>query len=339
MATTGDLAPMSARGWPPPPKGFRARGPSEQDLDALVALYGEVARARNLEPTTAADIRLRWDGPRWYDEGIIVERKSDGLLAGYAQFTRDVGWDGGLRLWTDGRVSPSATGHGLATFLITRGEVRARQVGAKLPQATRVSLRTTNDNGNDRARQLYERLGFEAIRHLLTMRIDLAKATAVDVASPWGVTIRPVDADADLPQVWAALQLGFADHWDFEPTDYDEWRAILVDRSDRFDPGLWFVAEAAGQVVGAAICHAGDHADRGMGVVQDLAVEPRWRRRHVAMSLLRKAFTTFSDRGLVRAGLEVDDITLEGALRLYEKAGMAVARRTDVYEKVLRPGT
>jgi ribosomal protein S18 acetylase RimI-like enzyme len=55
----------------------------------------------------------------------------------------------------------------------------------------------------------------------------------------------------------------------------------------------------------------------------------------VALALLRSVFASLRDRGITRVGLEVDDITLHGALRLYERAGMRVARRTDVVEKVL----
>jgi hypothetical protein len=42
--------------------------------------------------------------------------------------------------------------------------------------------------------------------------------------------------------------------------------------------------------------------------------------------------------GKARAGLGVDAQSLTGATRLYEKAGMHVAREFLAYEKELRPG-
>jgi len=43
-------------------------------------------------------------------------------------------------------------------------------------------------------------------------------------------------------------------------------------------------------------------------------------------------------QGKARVGLAVDSESLTGATRLYEKAGMAVVRSVEVYEKELRPG-
>jgi ribosomal protein S18 acetylase RimI-like enzyme len=36
-----------------------------------------------------------------------------------------------------------------------------------------------------------------------------------------------------------------------------------------------------------------------------------------------------------RAGLDVDAENLTGAVRLYERAGMHIAKRRDIYEKAL----
>ncbi|MFT5223211.1 MAG: ribosomal protein S18 acetylase RimI-like enzyme [Glaciecola sp.] len=112
---------------------------------------------------------------------------------------------------------------------------------------------------------------------------------------------------------------------------------MLVDRHDDFDAGLWFVAEHGGEIIGGILCKQGAPEDPSMGHVRDLAVIPAWRRRGVADALLQSAFTAFASRGLRRAGLDVDDVNLDGAVRLYERAGMAVARRIDIYEKELRP--
>ena len=51
--------------------------------------------------------------------------------------------------------------------------------------------------------------------------------------------------------------------------------------------------------------------------------------------LLRAAFEEFGSLGRRTVSLGVDAENATGALRLYEKAGMAVERRFDFYEKPL----
>ena len=56
------------------------------------------------------------------------------------------------------------------------------------------------------------------------------------------------------------------------------------------------------------------------------------------MALLLHAFEEFRRRGKTSVGLGVDASSLTGATKLYEKAGMHVDERVDIYEKELRPG-
>ncbi len=319
--------------------GFTARLPREQDLPTLVDLYNAVARQRDLELVTEVDLLVHRTRDDWWMEALVVEREADGLVAGYAHFAEEPDGRGGIGVWVDGRVHPDATGNGLATFLISRGEQRALHVADRDHLFGEVVCRTTNDNGNDRARSLYERLGYTAVRHRLAMRIDLGRAATKSGPRAWGVDVRPFDLDRDAEDLWRAMQRGFGDHHDFSPTPYEDWRYVLIDRHDDFDPSLWFVAEADGELVGGILCDVGVPEDPLIGHIRDLAVVPEWRRKGVADALLKSAFGAFRRRGQRKAGLDVDDVTLDGALRLYERAGMAVARRIDIYELVLRPAT
>ena len=95
--------------------------------------------------------------------------------------------------------------------------------------------------------------------------------------------------------------------------------------------------EADTEVVGIAVCRAGTEVAAEDGWVRDLGVVPNWRRHGIAMALLRTTFAAFRARGLTGVALEVDDVTLEGAVALYRRAGMRVTRRTDVLERVSRP--
>jgi ribosomal protein S18 acetylase RimI-like enzyme len=71
--------------------------------------------------------------------------------------------------------------------------------------------------------------------------------------------------------------------------------------------------------------------------VNVLGVRPPWRRQGLGRALLLQAFAEFRARGKRGAGLGVDGLNTTGAMRLYEQAGMDVARRFDQYQKSLDP--
>ena len=92
------------------------------------------------------------------------------------------------------------------------------------------------------------------------------------------------------------------------------------------------------QMAGICICRRVDAEDPECGWVNELGVRRDWRKRGVGYALLKQAFAAFYADGRKRAGLGVDSQNLTGALRLYERAGMHVARQFDQYEKEMRPG-
>jgi ribosomal protein S18 acetylase RimI-like enzyme len=116
------------------------------------------------------------------------------------------------------------------------------------------------------------------------------------------------------------------------PSAFDDWEQSLV-RSSAFDPTLWFIAEDAGDIAGLSLCRS--ERRPGVGHVGILGVRPRWRRRGLGLALLRHSFRELRARGRAKADLGVDGENTTGAVRLYERAGMRVVRRTDSYEKEL----
>ena len=75
-----------------------------------------------------------------------------------------------------------------------------------------------------------------------------------------------------------------------------------------------------------------------MGWVGTLGVTRSYRRNGLGLALLQHSFNEFYKRGRKQVGLGVDAGSLTGAVRLYERAGMHVAVRFDLYEKELRAG-
>jgi ribosomal protein S18 acetylase RimI-like enzyme len=102
-----------------------------------------------------------------------------------------------------------------------------------------------------------------------------------------------------------------------------------------FDPELWFLAEDGADLAGVSLCGWHNSGDRSFGWVHVLGVRRPWRRRGLALALLRHSFAESARRGATRVGLGVDAASPTGAVGLYERAGMRVQRRTEVWEKQL----
>jgi mycothiol synthase len=172
------------------------------------------------------------------------------------------------------------------------------------------------------------RRGFHLIRHFFRMEVDLVDEPDNPVW-PDGVivrTFRPGEERA----VFDAIEDAFADHWDFVPIAYEEWEQFMV-RGSAFDPMLWFIADDSGEIAGFSLCRS--ERRPGVGHVGVLGVRPRWRRRGLGLSLLLHSFHELGARRRTKVDLGVDAENTTGAVRLYERAGMHVARQNDAYEK------
>lgn len=171
--------------------------------------------------------------------------------------------------------------------------------------------------------------GFATVRHFWRMEIEMTAAPATPVW-PAGVALRPFDPAQDARAVHAAIEEAFEDHWDHAPEPFEEWRRWTLERSN-FDPALWLVAYAGNEIAGSSLCYQ----DAETGWVRNLAVRRPWRRQGLGLALLVQSFQEFWRRGERKVGLGVDTANLTGATRLYERAGMHVAKQFDLYEKIV----
>jgi mycothiol synthase len=168
--------------------------------------------------------------------------------------------------------------------------------------------------------------GLRPVRHFWHMRIDLAEGFAPGPA-PQGIQIRGIDPGADLPAVHLVVEAAFADHWGHHPQPFDRWARERTG-SPSYDPTLWLLATESGRPVGALI----GSVSGGGGWVDEVGVLAPARGRGIAAALLRRSFATFAGRGLRQVLLNVDAENPTGATRLYERAGMQVVNRWDLWE-------
>ena len=93
-------------------------------------------------------------------------------------------------------------------------------------------------------------------------------------AWPVGVVVRTFDQERDTRAVYALIQDAFGDNERHTAESFEEWQAFMIDR-EAFEPGLWFIAESKGEIVGCVLCP--NYEDEGW--IRQLAVAREWRRR------------------------------------------------------------
>lgn len=311
-------------------KGFTVRAAATEDVEAVANLINTCDIAEHGEPDSALeDLRVDWQNPELNletDTWVVVTPAE--RIVGYAAlFNRE-----NVRLYVVAYVHPEYCGRGIGTYLARTGEARARKQVPEAPPGVRVSLFNPISNGNEAAQALLEREGYHVARHFWRMQIEMDEAPA---APKWpdGIVVRTFVPGQDDYATFEAMQEAFQDHWGHIPWRFETWQQLMINRED-FDPSLWFLAMDGDEIAGGSLCFSYSHE----GWVDELGVRRPWRRRGLGLALLRQSFHEFYRREQRKVALGVDSQNTTGATRLYERAGMRVARQYDSYRKDLRPG-
>jgi ribosomal protein S18 acetylase RimI-like enzyme len=296
------------------------RPPTAGEAEAVTQLIA----ACDIAEYGAADIELDdvlvdWGRPGFDLEKDAVVAVEAGRIVGYAAVTR--------RGHRDAYVDPEQLGRGIGWRLLAWSEERAAE---RLGPGESVLLGEPVASVNEAARKLLESAGYEPVRSYWRMVAPLEGPPPSPVW-PEGVRVRTFDRERDDRAVHTLIQESFGDNERHVPESFEEWEAGMIDR-EAFEPGLWFVAESEGKVVGAVLCPAYEEE----GWIRQLAVSRDWRRRGLGTALLYQAMAEFHRRGRKELGLVVDSWNRTGAREMYERAGMRVDREHLRYEKKIR---
>jgi len=278
---------------------------------------------------TLEDLRTLWQGPTFNlaTDAWMVIAPGDQLV-GYA----DVQHRQHVRTYALVSVLSEFAGRGIEEHLLQLAEDWAqRQIPLAKP-GVRATLFSWCSNFNITAQQALMQTGFQEVRRFWRMEIGLPQAPIVP-ERPDQVMVRTFVEGRDTRTVYAAIEEAFQDHWGHMEGNFDEWKHWTIDR-EKFDPTLWFLAFDGSEIAGMSLCTY----QMDYGWVDTLAVRRPWRRKGVGMALLLHSFAEFYRQGKNKVGLDVDSKNLTGATRLYERAGMHVARTYVSYEKELRAG-
>lgn len=256
-----------------------------------------------------------------HDQLEVLLAEEDGQVVGYGDRWREETRD---RSWLDVRARAGRADVGAALL----AELERRSAPDIDPGALSMGYVSSVDAT---MRGVFEAARYESIRASYRMSIALDPLALPEW--PEGIAVGTFRTE-DEALVHAAHQESFRDHWEHTDETIEEWRKWMI-AGPQFDPSLWFVAREAGEVVGISLCTVHSSGDPEHGFCRVLAVRRPWRRRGLALALLRHSFLEMKRRGMTKASLGVDAENLTGAVALYARAGMHVERRSDCYSKEL----
>lgn len=321
------------------PEGYTARGATIDDLEAAVAMFNAYSQALyGKDEVNVIDYRMEWETPILdLSNDVHLVFAPDGSLVGCMEF-----WDLAephVRYITWGRVQPDHADRGIGTYLIRWAEERAQRSLPHAAEGARVTLTNWANESDQRVKPLFEKCGWDLVRKSYRMEIELTKPPAEPIW-PEGIRLKPFVPGQDDRAVVETDRAAFQDHWGYVEMPFEQelerFRYFMTKHD--FDPTLYLLALDGDRVAGICLNQPSAHDDPDCGWVSSLGVRREYRQRGLGYAFLQHSFADFYRRGKRKVGLGVDAYNLTGALRLYEHAGMHVARVNVTFEKELRAG-
>lgn len=209
-------------------------------------------------------------------------------------------------------------------------EQRAREVSAQRGRE-RCELVGWSVMGRENRAAWLADLGFTQVRRFYRMEVDLGDSARRAPEPPAGVTLERVGVREDVQRDYhRMMQAAFAQHWGFEPCDFETWSA-RVTASPNLDWDTVWLARVSGEP--AAGLKMRLHSD--VAWVDTIGTSAAYRGRGLASLLLRTAFSEAMAKGQPHVELGVDTENATGAVEIYERVGMRVAFAHDEWRRAL----
>jgi mycothiol synthase len=301
------------------------RRPMTDDAPQTLQLFIRCDIAEYGEPDSdLEDIQHEW-GQIDLSRDAWLAFRPDGVLVGYAAV---LPWGADLRY--DIHVDPSWQDGTLGRALLERCEERGLALTAERGKEPDRQVRAYVAHVNDRDRQTFEQAGWRPGKYITQMQIDLDQPLP-DPRWPAGVAVRSPILGQDERPIYELIQAAFHQPGR-QPQEFEDWRTALM-RPELFDPALWHLAIAKGEIVGVSLSFPYE----SMGWVRQLGVRESWRRQGIGAALLRHTFGEFKRRGFEKVGLTVES-KRPAAFHFYQEVGMKPFRQYDEYLKRMTEG-
>jgi mycothiol synthase len=317
-------------------KGLVMRPPTMDDLDSMVnTINAHMVKRIGLATYSREQLQSYMSSPHINlatDYRVIVNEQND-TVAVMSLTTVDPFVENQIRF----RIHPDYEGIGLEETLYNWAAERARENIDRAPADACIVisdwLAAADTNGN----KFVEARGFNNVREFAKMKFDLEVIDVPEPVFPPHITISTYSEQNDVQVLTDAFNTSFRGHWGFFDEKVDQIQH-WIDTTPHIDTDYFFLAMDRNSIAGMALCMIHMTEDMDAGYIDTLSVLPGYRRHGIALNLLRLAFRKLKAVGRKRVFLDVDADSLTGALRLYEKAGMSLNRKNNVWEKILREG-
>ncbi len=130
---------------------------------------------------------------------------------------------------------------------------------------------------------------------------------------------------------FVAYDASFRDRPGFPGWSEQEWVGWTSD-NPTFRPDLSYLAEVQGQAVGFITNEEDDTAPEPTGYINQVGVDPRWRRQGIGAALVVRSLQAWQEEGKVAAMLHVNDNN-PGAIHLYLQLGFSIVGRRGKFRK------
>jgi ribosomal protein S18 acetylase RimI-like enzyme len=330
-------------------QGFKMRAATDDDIEGIVAVINASSMDSLGTPRVTINRQKRWfeiSGINLATDSRLVTRTAgEEQVVGYLCLLSE---SPHVVSAINGVVHPSYRGRGIGTSLLRWAEQRAHELLPLAPLGARVVLHCDIFDANQPGRELLLAEGYDMVRDFIHLQIEM-NDPPIRPTWPAGVTVDDITPER-WPAVVTALEEAFQDHWGIinddsgaaaaeeDGNDQESAPPTEEDKAYFNTPGLCFVAMAGDEVVGSCLCNAKTVEFAGTGRLGSLSVRRPWRRQGIGLALTLHALGEFYRRGTRKVVTDTDGQNFTGSYRLYDKAGMTVYRREELYEKEIRAG-
>lgn len=115
----------------------------------------------------------------------------------------------------------------------------------------------------------------------------------------------------------------------FNPKQYHNDPEIAIDMKNKQDDNLFFIAEEDNQIIGTVISGYDGHR----GWIYSLAVHPKYCRRGIGTSLVKKAIEELKNLGCLKVNLQIYGNN-KNVIDFYKKNGFLIEDRISMGKKL-----
>jgi mycothiol synthase len=131
---------------------------------------------------------------------------------------------------------------------------------------------------------------------------------------------------------FTAYDASFRDRPGFPGWSEQEW-VRWTSGNPTFRPDLSYLAEIQGQAAGFITNEEDDTAPEPTGYINQVGVDPRWRRQGIGAALVVRSLQAWQEEGKVAVMLHVN-VNNTGAIRLYQQLGFSIVARRGKFHKL-----